>query len=444
MKRTKNLLKKHISSSGDIENISPDSAQHTLFHKIETTQNSYVIQGQAGTGKSTFIRYLQQNTKKRIRLLCPTAIAALHIGGVTIHSLFRLPLKDFFIPEQLELRQKTAQILKRTDIIVIDEISMVRPDILDAIDFLLKKARGDFSPFGGVQMILVGDLCQLPPVIKSTVYPIFKEKYGFRNAYFFDAKSFKAAHFNMVQFTKVYRQAEECLLAHLKDIRFRQNLSQTLTTFNQAKFQNADELKTAVTITPYKATAEKINQEKLEQLPGGCYSYSCSSSGYFSTANESPAPRILLLKPGALIILNKNNPPLWINGSVGIVTSLEEDIIWVRLLKNNRITPVRRETWQSFTYEYNKETDSVEEKETGSFTQFPLQLGYALTIHKAQGKTLDKVIIDMSSGAFAHGQMYVALSRTRHLSDIHVQSNIFPDDVILDSRILSFLKDNAS
>lgn len=442
IKRTPRLLKKTFSTNNDLPIISLDSVQHQLFHQIETTSNSYVIQGQAGTGKSTFIKYLQTHTHKKIRLLCPTAIAALHIGGVTIHSLFQLPFRDFFIPEQAELKQKTIQILKRTEMIVIDEISMVRPDILDTINYLLQKARGDYTPFGGVQMILVGDLCQLPPVIKQTTAEVFRQKYGFRNAYFFDAKSYKVASFHLVQFQKVYRQTDRTLLSYLTDIRHHHNLNNAVNAFNKACIQDEEELKTAITITPYKADAEKINQERLEELPGGFYAYPCTATGYFNTSAEAPAPRVLKLKPGAVVLFNKNNPPYWINGSSGVIVSMEEDIIWVRLFHNNRVVAVRRETWQSFSYEYKKETDSVEEKETGSFVQFPIQPGYALTIHKAQGKTLDKVIINMSTGAFAHGQIYVALSRTRRLSDIHLQNQISVNDIIADPRIVSFLKNH--
>lgn len=427
----------------DSSTFSLNSIQHHLFHQIETTSNAYLIHGQAGTGKSTFIKYLQAHSQKRIRLLSPTAISAMHIGGVTIHSLFQLPLRDFFLKEQLELKQKTIQILKRTELIVIDEISMVRPDILDAIDYLLKKARGDYRPFGGVQMILVGDLCQLPPVIKQTAADVFQQKYGFKNAYFFDADSYKTGLFHLVQFKKVYRQTDRLLLDCLSDIRHYQNLTNAINIFNNARIRNNETLKTATTITPYKCDAEQINKKQLELLPGDFYTYPCTATGYFKTSTEAPAPHILMLKPGALVLFNKNNLPYWINGSTGTVVGLEEDIILVRLLQNNRIVTVRRETWQSFSYEYKKETDSVEEKETGSFVQFPLQPGYALTIHKAQGKTLDKVIINMSTGAFAHGQLYVALSRTRRLADIHLQRKISVDDIILDSRIVSFLKQNS-
>ncbi len=420
-----------------------DALQHNVYTQITTTNNSFIIQGQAGTGKSTFIKYLQTHCKKKMRLLCPTAIAGLNIGGATIHSLFRLPFKDFFIKEEVELKPKTRSILKKTDIIVIDEISMVRPDVLDVMDFLLKKARGNFTPFGGVQMVFVGDLCQLPPIIKREVEPIFKEKYGFANSYFFDAASFKSLNPTLIEFTTVYRQNDTQLLKMLNNLRKNNNLSETLTQFNQLTANTSFNLEEAITITPYKIVAENINTSCLNEIKSPPYIYESSATGYFVKSTESPAPRQLKLKKEAVVLLNKNNPPLWINGSTGVVVELEEDTIWIRLFAKNKLVPVKREVWESFSYEYDKKTDTVIERQTGSFTQFPIQLGYALTIHKAQGKTLDNVIIDMNRGAFAHGQAYVALSRTRKATDMYLLKPINASDIILDSRVMQFLQQRA-
>lgn len=421
-----------------------DETQACLFHEIENTTNSFFIQGQAGTGKSTFIRYLQTNSKKKVRIACPTALAALHIGGVTLHSLFQLPLKDFFIPEDLTLKRKTAAILRKTDILVIDEASMIRPDILDAIQYLCREARGNLLPFGGIQIILIGDLCQLPPVIKTNTYPIFRARYGFEEAYFFDAPAFKNNHFKTVIFTKVYRQNDENLLSHLIDLRHNRKGCETVSFFNKASIKNDADRATAVTITPYKSTAEQINQTRLNALTGESKTYEAQISGQFTQMIETPAPRLLTLKEGALVIFNKNNPPFWINGSTGTVLQLSDDLIFVQLTQNNKLVIVKRETWETFSYEYLKETDEVIEKLTGTFTQFPLQLGYALTIHKAQGKTLDKVIIDMNRGAFAHGQLYVALSRTRTYADMHLTNRLTQADIIINPRVLSFLREQVN
>ncbi len=421
-----------------------NSIQADLFNKIESTHNNYFIQGQAGTGKSTFIRFLLSQSQKRILIACPTALAALQIGGVTLHSLFRLPLKDFFILSELELKRKTATVLKKTDMLIIDEASMIRPDVLDSIDLLCKQARLCNLPFGGIQIILVGDLCQLPPVIKSSTYTVFKAFYGFKEPYFFDAPAFKQGAFQTVIFSTVYRQEDSALLSHLIDLRHDQKIQNVLHFFNGAKFENDKEKKTAVTITPYKTRAEEINQTRLSALSGEEHIYEASVSGSFEKSTETPAPRHLVLKEGALVIFNKNNPPQWINGSTGIVMRAEENLIWVKLLHDKKLVLVKPETWESYVYDYNAQTDEVIESVSGTFTQFPLQLGYALTIHKAQGKTLDKVIIDMHRGAFASGQLYVALSRTRKLKDMHLTQTIYADDVIVDKRVLSFLKSQTN
>ena len=433
------VMKKISLLSTDLPVLSLSKEQHTLFHQLEETNNNYLIQGQAGTGKSTFIKYLFEHSSKKIRILCPTAIAALHIKGVTIHSLFQLPLSDFIIKEQLELKKKTASILKKTDMIVVDEISMVRPDIIDAMDYLLQKARGNFEAFGGVQMVFVGDLCQLPPVIKSSTTHIFRQRYGYENAFFFDAKAFKGGSFCFFEFKKVYRQSDALLLKELSFVRERKNLTEALSHFNQAKFNSHEDLETAITITPYRLVADKINQDRLNSINEKEEIYEAKTKGSFEKATDTPAPKTLTLKKGALVIFNKNNPPYFINGSTGEVIDLKKEYLKIRLLKDNKIITVNKEIWQSFAYDYDAKTDTVTEKETGSFEQFPLQLGYALTIHKAQGKTLDKVIIDTNRGAFAHGQMYVALSRTRRLTDIHLTQQIMPKDIILDTRVLDFL-----
>lgn len=439
-KRNSTTVQSADGTSALLPEFALDETQAQIFHKLENTQNNYFIQGQAGTGKSTFIRYLQLHSQKKVRIACPTALAALHIGGVTLHSLFRLPLKDFFILSELELKKKTKSILKKTDILVIDEASMIRPDILDAVDYLCKAARGNWTPFGGIQILLVGDLCQLPPVIKSSTYPIFKARYGHREAYFFDSPAFKNAQFTTVVLTNVYRQNDSDLLSKLIDLRHNRHTQNVINFFNDATIENDDVRETAVTITPYKATAEQINQQRLKALEGETFIYDAEMTGAFTTMSETPAPKQLILKEGALVLFNKNNPPYWINGSTGIVIQAEYNLIWVKLIESGKMVLVKPETWESYIYEYNKETDEVIETVNGTFTQFPIQLGYALTIHKAQGKTLDKVIVDINRGAFAHGQLYVALSRTRKYSDMHIKNKISNDDLIVNPRVLDFLR----
>lgn len=418
-----------------------DSTQQELFNQVEHSHKNIFLQGQAGTGKSTFVNYLKKHSCKRIRLVAPTAVAAINIGGSTIHSLFNLPLSDFFILDEIkkEPRRKLQSILLKTDLLIIDEVSMVRPDMLDAIDMLCKQARKSNEPFGGLQILLIGDLCQLPPVIKPNTYDIFKEIYGHKNPYFFDSNAYKNGGFQKFELTKVFRQSDKELLDNLINIRHGKNIEQAVEYFNTCKFTDENMLNTAITITPYKQVAENINQKRLGELDTEVHTYVCQTTGTFDESKDSPAPRVLTLKTGALIIFNKNNGTSWINGTSGIIEKLENDAITVRILSNNNIVTVKREEWKSFKYDYNRDTGTVTETVIGSFIQFPLQLGYALTIHKAQGKTLDKVIIDINRGAFAHGQLYVALSRTRKKEDIHITKRIDESDIIMDNRVIDFL-----
>ena len=416
--------------------------QRKLFDKIEHTHQNLFIQGQAGTGKSTFIKYLKKHSKKRIRLVAPTAIAALNIEGATIHSMFTLPLSDFLIMREVlsTRRHKLRSILKKTDILIIDEVSMLRPDVLDVIEALCCQARGNLNLFGGLQIILIGDMCQLPPIIKREVASIFKTEYGTDEPYFFDAKSYQKGAFEKIELTEVYRQSEQELLSQLQNLRQNKDLPQTIAYFNRKEEYTPDFIKTAVTITPYRQVADELNRRRLQELKTETWSYDAQTSGSFEKMQDTPSPKTLILKEGALVIFNKNNYPDYINGTSGIVEKLDERFIIVKCLQDSKYITVRREEWKSFAYDVDEETGEIKERETGSFIQYPLQLGYALTIHKAQGKTLDRVIVDIDRGAFAHGQLYVALSRTRKKADMLIKRTLTEDDVIFSPRIKSFLE----
>ena len=415
--------------------------QRKIFDTIEHTHQNIFIHGQAGTGKSTFIKYLKNHSKKRIRIIAPTAIAALNIEGATIHSMFSLPLSDFLILKDVLVtrRKKLKSILKKTDILIIDEVSMLRPDVLDTIEALCCQARGNLSLFGGLQIILIGDLCQLPPIVKYDVSQIFKQEYNTTEPYFFDAKSYLKGAFQKFELTEVYRQKDTLLLNFLQNLRNNENLKETLDYFNSKETYPDDFLKTAITITPYRQIADTINQRRLNELNTKEQSYEAKLSGSFEKIKDTPSPKTLTLKEGALVVFNKNNYPDFINGTSGIVEKLSDRYIVVRTLNDNKFITVYREEWKSFAYDVDETTGEIKERETGNFIQYPLQLGYALTIHKAQGKTLDRVIVDINRGAFAHGQLYVALSRTRAKKDMLIKNHLSLDDVIFSPRIKSFL-----
>lgn len=414
-----------------------NTTQMAAFDAIERTNSNLLILGPAGTGKSTFVNYLKSASKKRIVCACPTAVSALNIGGQTIHSLFQIQPRDFIMPELLKLKAKPRNILVATDVLIIDEISMVSPDLLDAIDILARYARRNNEPFGGIQIVAIGDLFQLPPVITREATQYYLSEYGHQNAYFFDSNVYRRANFIKFGFDFVYRQNDTSLLENL--VRLRNNDTGALDFFNSLRIEDAERRSNAVIITPFRAVAERINSTRLAQIPQPEVVYNGVISGNFSD-RDVPAPLALTLKVGALVVFVKNGDK-WHNGSMGIVRSMSARDITVQLLSDSQeVVSVRPEKWQKIEYSRD-ENDRLIETEIGSYKQFPLNLGYAMTIHKAQGKTLDAVVVDISRGAFAHGQVYVALSRTRHSSDMHISSILRPRDVIFDERVLEFVND---
>ena len=412
-----------------------NEVQVSAFNAIERTNSNILILGQAGTGKSTFVNYLKSASAKRIVCACPTAVSALNIGGQTIHSLFQIQPRDFIMPELLKLKAKPRNILNATDVLIIDEISMVAPDLLDAIDILARMARRNNAPFGGIQVVAIGDLFQLPPVITRNAMGYYESAYEHPNAYFFDSNVYKRANFIKYNFDMVYRQSDGALLENLTRLRNRE--ISALDFFNQCKIDDAERRANAVLITPFREVAERINSSRLAQINAPEIVYTGTLTGTFSE-RDVPAPLNLTLKVGALVVFVKNGDK-WHNGSMGIVRSMTSRDITVQLLSDNReIVTVKPEKWEKIEYSRD-ENDRIVENEVGGYKQFPLNLGYAMTIHKAQGKTLDSVVVDMSRGAFTHGQTYVALSRTRGASDMHIASPLRPRDVIFDNRVLEFI-----
>ncbi|MBR5904470.1 MAG: AAA family ATPase [Alphaproteobacteria bacterium] len=416
-----------------------NKSQMEAFNTIECTHSNVLILGQAGTGKSTFVNYLKSMSSKRIVCACPTAVSALNVGGQTIHSLFQIQPRDFIMPEILKLKAKPRNILFATDVLVIDEISMVAPDLLDAIDILARQARHNNNPFGGIQVVAIGDIFQLPPVITRDAEDYYKQEYGYKNSYFFDSHVYKRADFIKYDFDVVYRQNDNELLNNL--VLLRKNNVSALEFFNKCRIEDEQVLKNAVIITPFRAVADRINADRLNNIKAPEYVYTGKIQGLFN-ANDVPAPMELRLKQGALVMFVKNGDK-WYNGSVGIVEELKSNEIIVRIIEENRceIVSVKPEKWSKIEYAKD-ENDRIIENEIGAYKQFPLVLGYAMTIHKSQGKTLNKVVIDISRGAFAHGQTYVALSRTRYAKDMHIVNPLRQSDIIFDKRILDFINED--
>jgi ATP-dependent exoDNAse (exonuclease V) alpha subunit len=413
-----------------------NESQLRAFDAIENGVQNMLILGQAGTGKSTFVNYLKSASRKRIICACPTAVSALNIGGQTIHSLFQIAPRDFVMPDLLKLKAKPRNVLSAADLLIIDEVSMVPPDVLDAMDILARQARRNNAPFGGLQVLAIGDLFQLPPVITRDAEMFYAESYGRPNSYFFDAHAYKRADFQRADFDLVYRQSDDDLLRQLTLLRGGD--AGAVEYFNSLKIDDPARRANAVIITPFRAVADNINNARLSQIGAPVVAYAGELSGNFNE-KDVPAPMNLTLKIGALVVFVKNSDRGdWHNGSMGIVCELNARDIKVRLLDGDKkIVDVKPEKWEKMEYTRD-EHDKLTENETGSYKQLPVALGYAMTIHKAQGKTLDAVVVDISRGAFAHGQTYVALSRTRRAGDMHIAAPLRPCDIIFDSRVLEF------
>lgn len=417
--------------------------QIEIFNAITKQNKNLFIQGQAGTGKSTLINWVRHDSEKNVVVACPTAIAAMNVGGCTLHSLFRFKPKNFLDPNTiLNKREKGNDIvLKHIQILIIDEISMVRPDLLDCIDVVLKEVKKSKKPFGGIQVVLVGDLLQLPPIVTSDVKEIFYDFYGSKSPYFFDSRAYKEGGFETRELKTVHRQDDSRLLENLRNIRNGENLKSTLDFFNSIPHGHGEGFENATVLTPYREKADKINELRLSKLTGEEYIYDAEIEGTFKNQKDTPAPEQLKLKEGAFVIFTRNDKDKrWINGNTGTVTECNSCYIVVKLTTSGEEVFVLKDSWELVKYNYDKVKKKITEETVGTFKQYPLQLGYATTIHKSQSKTLDKVILDIDRGIFAPGQLYVALSRTRKAVDMLISKELKEKDIIIDKRVEHFLK----
>ncbi|PMQ00870.1 MAG: AAA family ATPase [Dictyoglomus sp. NZ13-RE01] len=409
---------------------------------MENTNKNVFITGKAGTGKSTLLNYFRSITKKNIVVLAPTGVSALNVNGETIHSFFGFK-PNVTLQSIRKLKDKEAKIYKEIDTIVIDEISMVRADLLDCVDYFLRlNGKSKSKPFGGIQMIFIGDLYQLPPVVTSKEKELFTKRY--KSQYFFDSDVFKDLPVEFIELEKVYRQRDEKFINLLNEIRNNTIIEESLKLLNSRVRENFEDSDYTVYLTPLNETANKINMEKLNSLKGKLYEWNAYIEGEFDE-NSYPTDAILYLKKGAqVMMLNNDSKGRWVNGSIGKVVDIkrsknyEFDIIKVQF-PDNRVEEVYPFTWEIFHYRYNDDIKMIETEVVGSFTQYPLRLAWAVTIHKSQGKTFDKVVIDLERGVFAPGQLYVALSRCTSFEGIILKKPVKKSYILLDKRIVNFL-----
>jgi len=401
-----------------------------VLNLVENTNKNLFITGKAGTGKSTLLKLIKEISKKEFAVIAPTGIAALNIKGQTIHSFFKFPLN--LMTDQKIKKVRDTRMMDSLELLIIDEISMVRADLMDAIDRSLRLNRCIDAPFGGLQLILFGDMFQLPPVVKGRdLESFFDDTYG--GPYFFNSTVFKNCKLDIIELKKIYRQADEIFINDLNRIRERRIDGQLLGRINNTLCCNVKSNDQYVILTTTNMNVNFINEYELSKIDKEEYKYEAIVKGKFGE-DAFPTEYSLVLKAGAQIILIKNDPKKrWVNGTIATISYLDEDYIKVKI--KNREYKVNKEKWENFEYHYDEENGKIEEKVVGTFDQFPVRLAWALTIHKSQGQTFDRAIIDLSNGAFAHGQTYVALSRCRRTEGIILTRPITPADIIVDERV---------
>lgn len=399
-------------------------------------QGNLFLTGRAGTGKTTLLRKFLHEAGEKVILLAPTGVAAVNAGGQTLHSFFKLPPR---LIEPGDIRRlRSTRLIKAVETIIIDEISMVRSDMLDAIDRSLKLNRRSKRPFGGVRMILSGDLHQLPPVVRGEEADILEERYG--GAYFFNAPAFRQAEFALLALKHVFRQADPKFLALLGALRGGR-LTEPDARLLAGRVTGRDAIEaseTHVVLTPNNANALRINQARLDALPTRARTFAADVEGQFD-ANAYPTEADLELKEGARVMMIRNDPDgRWVNGTLATVEGFGEKSVIVKV--EGRTYEIEPAAWEKYRYDLDKETGKVKRDVVGTFKQMPLRLAYAVTIHKAQGLTLEKVYIDFDRGMFAHGQAYVAFSRARSLEGLEISRQIRPSDLVIDRRAFDFGK----
>lgn len=429
-----------ISEDGFPEKYDSDPDVSTIVQLLTNDRTPLLIVGKAGTGKSTLIRYISKLSQFRNNaILAPTGMAALKVSGQTIHSFFRLPPR--LLDDKAISFQRANRAWRHIDTIFIDEISMVRADVLDAMDTILRRERKNSSPFGNVRIVMVGDFFQLPPVANESDRQILGEM-GYRSPFAFHSRAISQGLIRTYELTRVHRQSEQEFIDNLNALRTIEGVSDAVERLNEKCHRQHREGAKPILLTGSNAKAVSLNNRALSKLSTTQKTYSATFSGDIDfQAGAQIVPETLKLKPGARVIAMKNDPSRqWVNGSLGTVEKLLPDSVLVNFDSGRSAVEVRRMGWEKTRYTWNEATKSIQCEIVGTYTQIPLNLAWSITIHKAQGLSLDDVRVDLSDGAFASGQVYVALSRARSLSGLSFSSPIAESDVFFDYQVREFYR----
>ena len=408
--------------------------QSAVFDNIETTRDNIFVTGRAGTGKSTLLNHLSWNTSKQVVICAPTGVAALNVGGQTIHSLFLLPI-GVIADREIEQSAALRKLLGTIDTLVIDEVSMVNADLLDAVDRSLRQARQrPLEAFGGVQLVLFGDPYQLAPVPgDEDERAYFADQY--RSMWFFDAKVWQETELRIFELSTIHRQHEQEFKYMLNAVRHGRVTAEIAEQLNETGAREAPHDGT-ITLATTNATVNRINAMELARLPGRALTAKAEITGEFG-GRAYPADESLELKVGAQVMFLRNDPDQrWVNGSVGTVTRISSTVFVEIDGEEHEVQPA---VWEKYKYSYSAATKQLKRDIVAEFTQFPLRLAWAVTIHKSQGKTYDRAIVDLGQRSFAPGQTYVALSRISSLDGLYLTRPLRPSDIIVDENVRRFM-----
>ena len=429
-KKSSSVIKKEPSPLPDIE----VTAEYLEIKQLINEKHKLIfVTGGAGTGKSTFVKWIEKEYSGKVAIAAPTGIAALTVSGMTIHRLCKFP-PAWIVDADIKIDPKS--VIPKIEILIIDEISMVNANLLDAIDKFCKMQRKNTEPFGGLTIIMVGDLFQLPPVVTDTTKPLFQREYD--SAKFFAANCVSTMAPSGVELSSPFRQKDETLIRLLANIREGIDLEKTVDEFNSLCEITKEAPIGAVHLAPRNRDVEAINTVELNKLPAPQFTFESKLVGRFSE-KQLPAPETVVIRKGAQVVMLCNSKE-WVNGNVGVITKANGQSVEVKLLETGKTVEVKPYVWKNYEYTYNEKEKRVERLEVGSFTQLPVSLAWAMTIHKSQGLTLDKVHLNLSGGAFETGQTYVALSRSRSISAITMARKLSVSDVLVDLEAVYFYR----